>query len=93
MPFRGILSGFLTNQCVIVFRAPAARSCDSVEGFVRLQAHKTFHTVTKQARLRAKPGEEATFEKQSASILHRQVRSCILAIAEKQNTNRVDASG
>ncbi len=57
MPFRGILSGFLTNQCVIVFRAPAARSCDSVGGFVRLQAHKTSHTVTKQARKRARPGE------------------------------------
>ncbi len=57
MPFRGILSGFLTNQCVIVFRAPSARSCDSVGGFVRLQAHKTSHTVTKQARKRARPGE------------------------------------
>ena len=63
MPFRGILSGFLTNQCVIVFRAPAARSCDSMGGFVRLQAHKTSHTVTKQARLRARPGEEAICEK------------------------------
>ena len=50
MPFRGILSGFLTNQCVIVFRAPAARSCDSMGGFVRVQAHKTSRTVTKQAR-------------------------------------------
>src|SRR6266566_4576782 len=30
---------------------------------------------------------------ESASTLHRKVRSCILAIAEKQNTKRVDALG
>src|SRR5947208_4494157 len=30
---------------------------------------------------------------ESASILHRQVRSCILAIAENQNMQRVDALG
>jgi hypothetical protein len=30
---------------------------------VRLQAHKNLHTFTKQARLRARPGEEAPLEK------------------------------
>src|SRR6266571_4000212 len=61
--------------------------------FVRRRRTKTLHIIKKKARLRAKPGEEATFEKQSASILHRQMRSCILAIAENQNMQRVDALG
>ena len=61
--------------------------------FVRRRRTKTLHIIKKKARLRAKPGEEATFEKQSASILHRQMRSCILAIAENQSMQRVDALG
>src|SRR5712691_905488 len=31
---------------------------------------KTLHIIKKKARLRTRPSEEATFEKQSASILH-----------------------
>jgi len=40
-----------------------------VGGFVRLQAHKTSHTVTKQARKRARPGEEATREKPHSKVI------------------------
>ncbi len=62
MPFRGILSGLLTNQYVIVFRAPAARSCESVEGFCALQAHKTLPHFHETGPLASLAGEEASCE-------------------------------
>ncbi len=53
-----MFEGLLKSHRVIVLSAPAAHSCESVEGFVRLQAHKTLHTFTKQARLRAWAGKK-----------------------------------
>ncbi len=63
MPFKGILSGLLTNQYVIVFRAPAARSYESVEGFCAPAGAQNPSTLSPgQARVRAWPGEEASCE-------------------------------
>ena len=56
MPFKGILSGLLTNQYVIVFRAPAARSYESVEGF-RAPAGARNPSTLSRNRLACEPGE------------------------------------
>ena len=56
MPFRGILSWLLTNQYVIVFRAPAARLYESVEGFCALASAQNPSTLSRN-RLACEPGQ------------------------------------
>ena len=56
--------------------------CESVEDCVRLQAHTILHTLTTQARLRARQGEETPFEKpypfgSSYFILYKVMLRCI----------------
>src|SRR6266487_2416044 len=56
MPLRGILSGLLTNQCVIVFRPPAAGSYESVEGLCSPAGEQNPSTLSRN-RLACEPGQ------------------------------------